>query len=97
VLSVLTNAQAATAEGPQWSGASQLCRPSDRRSSYSRVAFLAHRSPPPRRASSQLKVQLRMAAERIAPTHWARIGQRLDEITRQACANHFVETGHTAS
>jgi hypothetical protein len=38
-----------------------------------------------------------MAAERIAPTHWDRIGQRLDEITRQACANHFAETGHTAS
>jgi hypothetical protein len=38
-----------------------------------------------------------MAATRIAPTHWDRIGQRLDETTRQACASHFAETGHTAS
>jgi hypothetical protein len=40
---------------------------------------------------------LRRAAERITPTHWDPIGQRLDEITRQACANHFAVTGHAAS
>jgi hypothetical protein len=93
----MTNEMAATGKGPQWSSASQLCRPSDRRSSYSRFASLAHRSPPPRRAFSQLKAHLRRAAERITPTHWDPIGQRLDEITRQACANHFAETGHAAS
>jgi len=40
---------------------------------------------------------LRKAAERTVPALWDRIGQRLDEITPQAGADDFVETGYAPS
>ena len=45
-------------------------------------------------AFSQLKAHLRKAAERTVPALWDRIGQCLDEITPQACANYFAEAGY---
>jgi transposase len=48
-------------------------------------------------AFSQLKSHLRKAAERTVPALWDRIGQCLDEITPQACANYFAEAGYAPS
>jgi transposase len=48
-------------------------------------------------AFSQLKAHLRKAAERTVPALWDRIGQCLDEITPQVCANYFVEAGYAPS
>jgi transposase len=48
-------------------------------------------------AFSQLKSHLRKAAERTVPALWDRIGQCLDQITPQACANYFVEAGYAPS
>jgi transposase len=48
-------------------------------------------------AFSQLKSHLRKAAERTVPALWDRIGQSLDEITPQACANYFAEAGYAPS
>jgi transposase len=48
-------------------------------------------------AFAQLKSHLRKAAERTAPALWNRIGQCLDEITPQACANYFAEAGYAPS
>ena len=45
-------------------------------------------------AFSQLKAHLRKAAERTVPALWDRIGQCLDEITPQACANYFADAGY---
>jgi len=48
-------------------------------------------------AFAQLKSHLRKAAERTVPALWDRIGQCLDEITPQACANYFAEAGYAPS
>jgi transposase len=48
-------------------------------------------------AFSQLKSHLRKAAERTVPTLWDRIGQCLEEITPQACANYFAEAEYAPS
>lgn len=48
-------------------------------------------------AFSQLKSHLRKAAERNVPELWDRIGQCLDQITPQACANYFAEAGYAPS
>ena len=48
-------------------------------------------------AFSQLKSHLRKAAERTVPALWDHIGQCLDQITPQACANYFVEAGYAPS
>lgn len=48
-------------------------------------------------AFSQLKAHLRKAAERTVPALWDRIGQCLDEITPQACANYFADAGYAPS
>jgi transposase len=48
-------------------------------------------------AFSQLKSHLRKAAERTVPALWDRIGQCLDEITPQACANYFADAGYAPS
>ena len=48
-------------------------------------------------AFSQLKAHLRKAAERTVPALWDRIGQCLDEITPQACANYFAKAGYAPS
>jgi hypothetical protein len=48
-------------------------------------------------AFSQRKSLLRKTAERTLPALWRRIGQRLDEITPQACANYFAEAGYAPS
>jgi transposase len=48
-------------------------------------------------AFAQLKSHLQKAAERTVPALWDRIGQCLDEITRQACANYFAEAGYAPS
>ncbi len=48
-------------------------------------------------AFSQLKSHLRNAAERTVPALWDRIGQCLDQITPQACANYFAEAGYAPS
>ena len=46
---------------------------------------------------AQLKSHLRKAAERTVPALWDRIGQCLDEITPQTCANYFAEAGYAPS
>jgi len=48
-------------------------------------------------AFAQLKSHLRKAAERTVPALWDRIGQCLDEIIPQACANYFAEAGYAPS
>jgi transposase len=48
-------------------------------------------------AFAQLKSHLRKAAERTMPALCDRIGQCLDEITPQACANYFAEAGYAPS
>ncbi len=45
-------------------------------------------------AFSQLKAHLRKASERTIPALWDRIGQCLDEITPQICANYFAKDGY---
>ena len=46
---------------------------------------------------AQLKSHLRKAAERTVPALWDRIGQCLDEITLQVCANCFADAGYAPS
>lgn len=45
-------------------------------------------------AFSQLKAHLRKAAEHIIPALWDRIGQCLNQITPQICANYFADAGY---
>ena len=48
-------------------------------------------------AFAQLKSHLRKTAERTVPALWDRIGQCLDEITPQTCANYFAKAGYAPS
>jgi len=64
------------------------------------LRFLPPYSPdlnPIEMAFAQLKSHLRKAAERTVPALWDRIGQCLDEITPQACANYFAHAGYAPS
>lgn len=64
------------------------------------LRFLPAYSPdlnPIEMAFSQLKAHLRKAAERTVPALWNRIGQCIDEITPQTCANYFADAGYAPS
>lgn len=48
-------------------------------------------------AFSQLKAHLRKAAERTIPALWDCIGQALNQISPQICANYFAAAGYEPS
>ena len=48
-------------------------------------------------AFAKLKALLRKAAERTVTGLWAAIGQLLDSITPQECANYFRAAGYEPS
>ena len=69
------------------------------RNAGAKLFFLPPYSPdlnPIEQAFSKLKTLLKKAAERTVTATWKRIGQLLDHITPQECANYFTDAGYAS-